>query len=547
MEKNKFSVIIPVYNVSSNLLYKCIRSVLNQTYENFEICICNDGSTLSETNKALEEIGKLDPRIKITSNEQNSGISKASIRAIEISDGEFITLLDNDDTISETALEEFAKVINSDEEVDFIYTDESKQEFDGNLVEPYLKPIFSQIHLQSVMYVLHMMCFKRELYNSVGGFDPELSGSQDYDLCLRLTDVAKKIHHIPKQLYFWRKIPGSAALKIDDSKKFALKAARKAIEKHVKKKFEGATVEDGYSLGSFRVRPKLNAEPLVSLIIPTNNKTSNISGRGDINLAHNFITSILEKTTYKNYEIIIADNGILSKELEQLVAENENIYRHSFTYEEGKFNFADKANFAFEKCRGEFVVMLNDDMEVISPDWIESQLECMEFDKVGIVGSMLLFENGTIQHAGVVLSGELGCSHIFYDFPNTEENYWAFSHLIREYTAVTGAGMMVRKSIVDELNGFDNFFALDYNDIDFNLRAGKLGYKIVYTPYSKLYHFESRTAQRSWPDPVAIEEFRRRWGNLIENDPYFHIDFVNDEYRKYVLDITSPPFKYGND
>lgn len=547
MTPPKISVIIPVYNVNADLLKKCIGSILNQTYQDFEISICDDGSTKTETIEALAEIEILDPRIIVNYLPKNKGIAVASNLAIKSASGDFIALLDNDDTISANTLEQFYNVIQADNSVDFIYTDESKQEMDNTLIDPYLKPTFSKIHLMSVMYILHMMCFKRSLFDEVNGFNENLSGAQDYDLCLRITDKAHKIVHIPYILYYWRKAPGSVALRIDESKKFAIQAARRAITHYANKTYPGSVVEDGLLEGSFRVRPKLATTPLVSLIIPTNDKTCQIAKRGNINLLQNFLNSIVKKTTYKNYEIIVVDNGNASEETKQTIESIDKASLYSFSYTEDNFNFADKANFAFTKCKGEYVVMLNDDMEVINGDWIQAQLECMMFKGVGIVGSLLLFEDNTIQHAGVVLSGELGCSHIFYSFKNSTDIYWGFSHLIREYSAVTGAGMMVKKSLLDELGGFDNSFALDYNDIDFNLRARELGYKVVYTPYSKFYHFESRTAKRNWPCRKAITKFKERWSHLIENDPFFHKNFIKNEYRKFVLDIKSPPFKYGND
>lgn len=527
------SVLVPVYNVEARWLERCIKSILDQSYEKWELILCNDKSTLQETLDVLERFSE-HHKIKVIHNEENLGISLTTNHAAKHASGEFYSLLDNDDEYHPDALMSVVEELKKYPEADFIYTDEDKLSLEGNRCDDYLKPDFSQEHLMSVMYVLHLMCFKKELFDKVGGFRHECMGAQDYDLALRMTEKARCIRHIPKILYHWRKIPGSSATEAD-AKGYAYKAAAKAISDFSSQKYPNSKVEPGQYFGSFRVRPSIPERASITLIIPTNDASADIPGKGRVHLLRNLLISIFEKSTYENFDVLVVDNYNASEETKACIQTYEKAKLISFNYKGKEFNFADKANFAFSHAKGEYIILLNDDMEVINGDWIEALLEAMQFENVGIVGSRLRFFDNTIQHAGVVLTGELACAHLFYSFPVDRVNYSGYSHLIRQYSAVTGAGMIMKRKLVEELGGFDNVFQIDYNDIDFALRAGRAGYKVLFTPYSELYHYEGKTEVRSYPKLETIELFKKRWDSLIENDPYHNKQLTRQPYIKNVL------------
>jgi len=519
-EKPLISIITPVYNVDALLLRRCIESVKAQWYPRWELCICDDASTRDETLHVLDDYQGRDPRIKIIRSPQNGGIATASNRAVEISTGELVAMLDNDDELAPQALYEIVAAFNTDPDLDLFYSDEDKIEPNGELSEPYFKPDWSPEHLNSVMYMLHLLVIRKELFYRIGGFRSEFSGAQDFDLALRASVGARKIFHIPKILYHWRKIPGSAAATVD-AKPLALEAGRRALEDHVKQTQPNASVEPGKLTGHFRVRHQLWGEPRASLCITTNDSWAEVEGRGNINLVEHLVKSIELKTDYRNFEIIVCDNGNLSQRTRAAMADIP--YRLvSYPGPLHPFNFADKANYMFKEARYEHVVLLNDDLEIISAEWLRALLEFSQLREVGAVGARLLFPDDRIQHVGVVLGVNGGAAHVYHGYPASFIGYNGFTHIVRNYSAVTGACMATRKEVIEELGGFDVRFAIDYNDIDYCLRAVERGYRIVYTPYAELYHFEGQTARRREASPLATRLFRERWPRYIENDPFYN-------------------------
>lgn len=519
-EKPLISVVTPVYNIAPALLRKCIESVRAQIYPFWELCLCDDGSTNLGTIETLEACRGVDPRIKIVFSEQNLGIAGASNRAAEIACGSYIALLDNDDEIAPDALLEVARAINRDPGVDFLYTDEDKIESDGRHSDHYCKPDWSPEHLRSVMYVLHMMVFRKRLFYEVGGFRDAYSGAQDYDLALRLSEKAQRIHHIPKILYHWRKIPGSAAAEVN-AKPAALLAARRALEDHVRRVGLDASVEPGKLEGFFRVRHRIATKPLVSLCITTDDRPATVEGRGTFNLVSNFVRSIAERTEYSNYEIVLVDNGNLSDASRKAMAGIS--YRlESYRGPMRPFNFAHKANFSFSQTRGEHVVLLNDDMEVISPGWLDALIEFSQQPEIGAVGARLLFPSERVQHCGVVIGVNNGAAHVYHNYPASFIGYNGYTHAIRNYAAVTGACLATRRSVIEELGGFDESLAIDYNDIDYCLAALDRGYRIVYTPFAELYHFEGVTVKRREQNPDEVRLFSERWAKYMERDPFYN-------------------------
>jgi GT2 family glycosyltransferase/glycosyltransferase involved in cell wall biosynthesis len=521
------SIVMPVYNVPGDLLEKCIRSVLNQSYPSWEICICDDGSRRADTLAVLAKYRGISPKIKIRGLNRNGGISGASNAAAEMAVGDYIVLLDNDDELDQDALWEVAAAINEDPERDCIYSDEYKIDMDGRLIDHFFKPDWSPEHLESVMYVLHMFVIRKQLFHQLRGFRSAFDGAQDYDLMLRCSRVTDRIHHIRKPLYHWRAIPGSSADQVD-AKPTALTAGLRALQDHATAKYgTSARAVEGLTAGTFRVERPLPGRPRVSLLILTNNSVAELPGRGSICLVENFVNSIQAHTDYPNYEIVVVDNDSLSSEqvrkFRKLGVRVEN-----FVTGGRPFNFAAKANFAVGCVRTEHLVLLNDDMEIIRPGWLTALLQLSCDPEIGGVGARLLHFDGTIQHVGVALGVNSSVAHLYHSFPGDMIGYNAFTHVIRNFSAVTAACFATRRSVLAQVGGFDEAFAVDFNDIDLCLRMRKAGYRIAYTPYAELYHFEGASAQRKAQDPAEVRLFAERWADIIADDPYYNPNLARD-------------------
>jgi GT2 family glycosyltransferase/glycosyltransferase involved in cell wall biosynthesis len=523
------SLIVPVYNVPPQYLQACIVSVLRQSYPFWELCLCDDASTDEGTRAILNSLQGTDPRIRIRRLTKNHGIAGASNLAAEMATGEFIAMLDNDDTLDPDALLEIARALFIDADIDVIYTDEDKIDEHGRKIDTYFKPDFSPEHLECVMYVLHMLVVRKRLFLELGGFRDEYSGAQDYDLMLRLSRETTKIHHIQKALYHWRALPGSAAAVVD-AKPYALHAGKRALADHTKARHGTlADVEDGLLPGTFRVRRKILGQPRMSILILTANASVDLPGRGRFQMVDNLVDSILRRTAYRNFEIVVVDNSKLTKPQKTRFAEL-GVRVENYTGPVVPFNYAAKANYALRCCRTEHLVMLNDDMEVINADWLTSLLELSQDPEIGAVGGRLLHADGSIQHVGCVI-GVCGASaHVYHSAPGDFIGYNGFTHLIRNYSAVTGACFATRKSVVAQMGGFDEGFAVDFNDTDLCLRMIEAGYRIVYTPYCQLFHFEGASAQRSKQNADEYRRFVARWARFMENDPYFNPNFAKDRF-----------------
>jgi GT2 family glycosyltransferase len=370
------------------------------------------------------------------------------------------------------------------------------------------------------MYLLHLVVIRKELFYQAGGFREEFSGAQDYDLALRATAQARQIHHIPKILYHWRKLAGSAAAEVD-AKPQALNAGYRALQDFVESQKMDATVEPGKLPGHFRVRHSLHGNPRVSLCILTHDISAEVEGRGRINLVEHFVQSIAAKTDYKNYEIVICDDANLSARTKSAL-QGINYRLASFNSRGKPFNYAAKANFAVKQAKTEHLVMLNDDMEVISQEWLAALLEFTQQPEIGVAGARLLFPDNRVQHVGVAIGVNSGATHLYHNYPADFVGYNGFTHIIRNYSAVTGACLATRKEVVERAGGFEERLAIDYNDIDFCLAVREKGYRIVYTPYAELYHFEGRSAPRYVQNPQEVEFFRRKWAKYLEHDPYYN-------------------------
>lgn len=514
----RFSIITPVYNTEARWLRACVESVCAQVYPHWELLLVDDASTREGTRQALQDIEGRDARIRIIRRATNGHISQASNDGLAAATGEFIALLDHDDTLTPDALAEMARAITADPQLDFLYSDEDKLDEAGGRCDPFFKPDWSPEHFLNVMYTNHLMVLRRALVEAVGGFRIGYEGSQDYDLALRIITRTSRVGHVPKILYHWRKIPGSAAAE-PEAKPWAVEAARRALADHVARTEPESEVLMGASRGLFRVKRPVRDQPLVSLVVLTADGQRELRGRVTRLLPH-LLTSIAARTTYRHIELVIGHSVPLSPESSRALAAMTHVLVD--TRPDGPFNFARALNVAARVASGEHLVLLNDDMEVVSPDWIEALLEYSQDPAIGAVGSRLLYPDGRLQHIGVVLGVNGIAAHAFHQGPPQHPGHFGSSLGPRNYSAVTAACMMTRREVFERLHGFDERLAIDFNDIDYCLRVRQQGLRVVYTPYAELYHLESSSfTERVWR-PEALELMRSRWPDALERDPYYN-------------------------
>ncbi|MGA7935162.1 MAG: glycosyltransferase family 2 protein [Kovacikia sp.] len=518
-----FSVVMPVYNVEAKWLEKAIQSVLNQIYPDWELCIADDASTQPHIKPLLTRYSKLDPRIKVVFRAENGNIVAASNSALELTTGDYIALLDHDDELAIDALFETAKLINQHPDADFIYSDEDKIDPQGKRLDPFFKPDWSPDYFHACMYTCHLGVYRTRLIRDLGGFRAGYDGSQDYDLVLRVVGKTRHIYHIPKILYHWRIIPTSVTAG-EQAKPWAYLAARKALEDSLTSSPYPGWVEATPRPGFWRVRRHIIGQPLISIIIPSAGKVIDTPD-GPLNILQNCIHSI-QRSTYRNFEIVVVDGydipeptlEALTKPLAEAPAPNLQLVRCA-----DPFNFSHRINQGAAKASGQFLLVLNDDIEVITPDWLESMLEFAQQAEVGAVGAKLFFADGKIQHAGVmVLNGNAG--HAFHGFDGDHPGYFCSNVVNRNYLAVTAACLMMRRDLFDQLGGMDQQFPLNYNDVDLCLKAHQAGYRNVVTPFAQLIHYESASRQKGL-NPKEWEKLNHKWGSYLTQmgkDPYYN-------------------------
>jgi GT2 family glycosyltransferase len=519
----RISIITPVYNTDPVWLRACIESVRRQVYPLWELCLADDASTEEATREVLRDY-EADPRIHVCWLPENVHISRASNAALQRATGEYIALLDHDDELTPDALAEMVRAINANPDADVLYSDEDKLDPGGVRCDPFMKPDWSPEHFLSSMYTCHLTVVRRSLVEDVQGFRPGFEGAQDYDLWLRLSERTNRIVHVPRVLYHWRKIPGSAAAS-PMAKPYALDAARRAIEEHVARRGMDATVEPGLAVGLWRVRRRIQGEPRVTVIVPTDGRTAEMRG-GRVDLLVNCLRSVVTRTTYARYDILVVDNGTLSADA---LAFLEEVPHRRVTYAyEPPFNFSHKLNFAASHATGEHLVILNDDIEVIDDEWMTALLELSQDPGIGAVGGKLLYPDGRLQHIGVV-TGVCGiAAHVFHQAEGHSAGYAGSAMTIRNYTAVTGACMMTRRDVFEEVGGFNERLRVDFNDVDYCLKVRRAGYRIVYTPYARLYHHESGSFGERRQRPEEIDEMRETWGSTLTSDPYYNRNLTVD-------------------
>ncbi|HUJ77174.1 MAG TPA: glycosyltransferase, partial [bacterium] len=517
----RISLIMPVYNTPEQWLRRAIASVQAQLYPHWELCIADDASTLPHVRRVLEEAAA-DARIRLTFREANGGIAAASNSALALAGGDFVGLLDHDDELAETALVHVAAALNGNAQLDFLYSDEDKLDEQGRRCDAYFKPDWNRELVLQQNYVCHFAVYRRQVLQQVGGFRAGFEGSQDYDLMLRVTEriPAGHIHHIPQVLYRWRKIPGSTALAVEN-KDYAAQAARRAVQEHLERTGTRARVEDGLVPHRHRVRYETpEPPPLVSLIIPT---------RDGYALLKQCLDSILRKTDYAPYEILVVDNQSTDPQtLDYFKALGDSGQARVLPYDR-PFNFSAINNFAVAQARGEVVCLLNNDTEVLTPDWLRELVSYAIRPEIGAVGAKLLYADRRIQHAGVLLGiGDVaGHAHRFYD--STSTGYCDRLVLAQELSAVTAACLAVRRAVYQQVGGMNtDDLRVAFNDVDFCLRILRAGYRNVWTPYAELLHYESATRGADiTPEQRAVFQKEVRymqdtWGDLLANDPAYN-------------------------
>lgn len=514
------SVVIPLYNTPLPYLQEILDSLLGQTYSRVEICLA-DGSTEEEAGAFIRKKYGKETRIRYKKLEKNEGISKNTNAALALATGEYIMLSDHDDVVAPDALFQIVRVLNQNPDTDIVYTDEDKVTMDGKkYFEPSFKPDFNLDLLRSNNYICHIFVVKKQIMEEIGGFRSEFDGAQDFDLILRCCEKSKVIAHIPKVLYHWRSHPNSTA-ENPGSKLYAFEAGRKALQEHYDRLGIRASTELTQIFGRYRTKYQIQGEPLISIIIPNKDHVD------DLDLC---LKSVTEKSSYKNYEILVVENNSEQAETFTYYQQIEEMYENlRVLHWPDEFNYAAINNFAAKEAKGEYLLFLNNDVEIISPQWMEEMLGICQRKDVGIVGAKLYFPDNTVQHAGVVIGLGGVAGHIFSGIPRREYGYGARLVSTQDYSAVTAACMMSPRDIFWQVGGFDETFKVAFNDVDYCMKVRALGKLVVFTPYAELYHYESKsrgkeeTAQQLERFHGEINRFEKKWPAILrDGDPYYN-------------------------
>ena len=510
------SFIVPTYNVSKTLLKECLDSLLNQRYDNFEICISDDHSTLEETIEVLKEYEQKYDQIHVTYRKKNGHISEASNTAISLAKGEFIALIDNDDTIEKDSLYYVVEALNQNKKLDMIYSDEDKIDFKGNYMEPHFKPDYSPDTLMGVNYICHLCVLRTSLVRKIGGFRKAYDGSQDYDLFLRITEETKEIYHIEKVLYHWRQTATSTAGYVGN-KSYAYLAGKKALEDSLKRRKIKGEVIDNKRVSTYLVKYWTN-KPLVSIIIPM---------RDQAKISRRCFESLYQKNTYSNFEIIVIDNGSCEKETKDLFLEYQKKKNFKVIRDSKEFNYSSLNNEGVKHARGEYLLFLNNDTKIIQEDTLEWMVGYAAQEHVGCVGAKLLYPDKLVQHAGVVLGFGGVAGHIYV--ANSYQDNGLFGRLVMpyNYTAVTAACLMIKKEKFLQVKGFDEDLKVALNDVDLNLKILNQGYYNVCLSNVEVMHYESKSrgyeASKDKQERFKKEQeyMKKKWGHTLDRDKYF--------------------------
>ncbi|BEV11621.1 glycosyltransferase family 2 protein [Asticcacaulis sp. DW145] len=515
------SVVMPVYNPPVPFLVEAIESVIRQSYPNWELCIADDCSTNPEIRTVLEEYKTRDNRIRVCFRDINGHISEASNSALGLATGEYVALLDHDDILPEDALFWVGDAIDRFPALDVIYSDEDKIDEMGRRFDPYFKSDFNYELFLAQNMVSHLGVYRRALVERVGGFRRGYEGSQDHDLALRVVEqtFVDRIHHIPRVLYHWRAIAGSTAVDVSE-KSYATQAGVKAVRDHLKRIGVDATVDIADAkIGHYRVQYALrNKDALVSIIIPT---------RDRLDLLRVAVESIFSNTTYKKYEIVIIDNGSIETDTLEYFAylkgRGVKIVRDDLT-----FNFSRLVNIGVKESAGEYIVLLNNDIEIITDRWLEELVSFAQMKDIGCVGARLWYPDRTIQHAGVVLGMGGVAGHVHKHLDAGSKGYFCRAVHHQSFSAVTAACVMVRRDVFGLVGGFDESLAVAFNDVDFCLKVVAAGYRNIWTPYAEMVHHESASrGEETTPEKqrrfqAEVDAMIARWGEKLYWDPAYN-------------------------
>lgn len=523
----KISIVVPLYKTIPEYLDQLVQSILAQTYGNWELCLSDGSGESSPLTEQLKRYMAQDPRIRVVFQKSQLHISENTNAAIRIATGEYIAFADHDDMLEPHALFACVKALNENPGTEVLYSDEDKMTADGNkYFQPHFKPDFNPDLLCSVNYICHLFVVKREIIDRVGMLRHEFDGAQDYDFIFRCTESTDRIFHIPEILYHWRSHESSTA-ENPESKKYAFEAGKRAVEAHYERMGIRAEVSMGEYAGLYRTKYIRSEDPLVSILIPNKDHVQDLE---------RCISSIEEKSTYSNYEYIIIENNSEKEETflyyEELKKKNPKV---KVVVWDGIFNYSAINNFGAAHASGEYLLLLNNDTEIINGDCIEEMLGYGMREDVGIVGARLYYADDTIQHAGVVIGFGGIAGHCFVQQPRSATGYFHRIICAQDYSAVTAACMMVRKSVFDEVGGLTEELQVAFNDIDFCLKVRKKGYLVVYNPYAELYHYESKSrGPEDTPEKVArfnreISIMEKRWPEVFaKGDPYYNKNLTLD-------------------
>ena len=524
----KFSVLVPLYNTPEHFLHEMIQSVIDQTYANWELCLA-DGSDSEhpDVEKICRKYAEKDARVRYLKLEKNLGISGNTNACIDMAEGDYLALFDHDDLLHPAALYEMMKAI-CEQGADFIYTDENTfHNTPKDAYCPHFKPDYAPDTLRANNYICHFTAFKRSLIDVVGKFRPECDGSQDFDMVLRLTEKAEKIVHIPKILYYWRAHANSVADSVG-AKPYVIEAAHRAVQDHLDRVGLKGEVLDTVVPSMYRIRYELTGQPKVSILIPNYEHVAELK---------TCLESIYSKTTYPNFEIIVIENNSKSPETfayyKEIEARWENLKVITW---DSYFNYSAINNFGAKYAEGEYLLLLNNDTEIITPDWIQEMLMFAQREDVGAVGAKLYYPDDTVQHAGLGIGLLTLAGHLHRNFDRNHPGYMGRLIYAQDLSAVTAACVMVRRDVWDELGGLDETFEVAFNDVDLCMRIRKAGYLIVWTPFAELYHYESKSrGSDEAPEKRKrflgeVARFQTRWAKeLAAGDPYYNPNFTLDK------------------
>jgi len=529
----KISIVLPVFNPPEKFFTEAIQSVLDQVYSNWELCIADDLSTNKNIKNIIQSFAEKDSRIKCVYRTENGHISASSNSGIEIATGEYIGLLDHDDLLTVDALYENVLALNNDKEIDFLYSDEDKIDEEGKRTGPHFKPDYCPDNLLSRNYICHFSVIRATLIRQVGGFNIGYEGSQDYDLFLRVSENTNRIYHIPKVLYHWRIHSESTALNMD-TKPYATNAAIKSLEDVLKRKNIGGEVSSvEHAAGFYSIRYDIENPQRVSIIIPTKDKAE---------MTDVCIASIFELTDYIDYEVVLINNNSSEDSFFEMVKkwESKEPNRFKCISDNGDFNFSRLMNNAASAATGEYLLLLNNDTEITHADWVKGMVEQAQRKSIGAVGARLLYKNDTIQHAGVIIGLRGIAGHHFVGSDKSAPGYFNYLVSISNFSAVTAACLMVRKEVFDEVGGFDEDLAIEFNDVDFCLKLKDKGYNNIYLPHVTLYHYESisrghphKTKESYERHLQEVKLFQDRWEKYITHDPCYNTNLCleYDDFR----------------